>query len=247
VLDQAAARENFDSRPGKFIRVSVSDTGCGMTPEVLSRIFDPFYTTKEIGKGTGLGLSTVHAIVQQHQGWIEVASEAGHGSTFKIFLPVMANETAPEEKAEGAKGPVPAPNTGETILVVEDEATVRGMARLALEQAGYRVLEAADGQEAIAIWERAPRPIELLLTDMVMPNGLSGSELAKELQTRDPRLRTIFTTGYGSEAIRQDLHLKHGVNFLPKPYDAATLLKTIRLCLKHGGQTSSQPATVPVH
>jgi two-component system, cell cycle sensor histidine kinase and response regulator CckA len=235
IIDEAAARESLDARPGRFVCVGVSDSGCGMTKEVLSRIFDPFYTTKDIGKGTGLGLSTVHAIVEQHQGWIEVNSQVAHGSTFKVFLPALAQEPAPASKTADPNHPGPLSASGEAILVVEDEATVRDMARLALEQAGYRVLDAADGQQALSVWERTPLHIDLLLTDMVMPNGLSGSDLAKELQTRDPLLRTLYTTGYSSEVVREGLHLKHGINFLPKPYDSATLLKTVSLCLKHDG------------
>jgi signal transduction histidine kinase/ActR/RegA family two-component response regulator len=232
-LDQMAALQNLDARPGRFIRLAVSDSGCGMTPDVLRRIFDPFYTTKEIGKGTGLGLSTVQAIVQQHHGWIEVESRPGHGSTFKIFLPALTDAPASQPKIETTNQTSHYSVSGETILVVEDEDSVRGLARLALEQAGYHVMEAADGQEALKVWDRSGRRIDLLLTDMVMPNGLSGNGLAKALLARDPKLRTVYTTGYSSEAVREGLSLRNGVNFLPKPYDATALLKAVKASLKH--------------
>jgi CheY-like chemotaxis protein len=204
-----------------------------MTPEVISRIFDPFYTTKEIGKGTGLGLSTVQAIVQQHQGWIEVESQPSRGSTFKIFLPALTDVPQSQPAIENANQTNHYSTSGETILVVEDEDSVRGMARLALEQAGYQVMEAADGQEALKVWERSARQVDLLLTDMVMPNGLSGNGLAKALLAKDPKLRTVYTTGYSSEAVREGLSLRNGINFLPKPYDSSALLKAVKACLRH--------------
>ena len=235
-LSQAAARENLDSRPGRFVCLSVSDAGCGINPEVLGRIFDPFYTTKEIGKGTGLGLSTVQAIVQQHQGWIEVKSQLGQGSTFKICLPVLPEEKGVVRAAEGTIPAGFAHGSGEVILVVEDEETVRSMARLALEQAGYRVLEAADGPAALVLWEQTPLHVDLLLTDMVMPNGLSGNGLSQALKAKDSHLRTLYTTGYSSETVREGLVLKKGFNFLPKPYDASALVKAVETCLRGGTQ-----------
>jgi CheY-like chemotaxis protein len=230
-VDETVARSNIEARPGKFIRLCVSDAGCGMTPEVMTRIFDPFYTTKEIGKGTGLGLSTVHGIVKQHKGWIEVESQPGRGSTFKIFLPVLTQKTGELGARDQDKPADLNSGSGEVVLLVEDEPSVRDMARLALEQAGYRVLEAADGREALAVWERSSAKVDLLLTDMVMPNGLSGNGLCKALKAKDPQLRTLYTTGYSSEAVREGLALKRGVNFIPKPYDATTLLNAVTACL----------------
>ncbi|MGD0260644.1 MAG: response regulator [Verrucomicrobiota bacterium] len=238
VIDEAAARENLEARPGKFVCLTVSDTGCGMSPEVLGRIFDPFYTTKDVGKGTGLGLSMVHGIVQQHAGWIEVASEAGKGSTFKVFLPVWEG-TSGAPTAEAASSPPLHRASGEGVLIVEDEGIVREAARLALERGGYRVFEAGDGPEALAVWERCPVRIDLLVTDMVMPHGVSGGALARVLQTRDPHLRALYISGYSSEAVREDLHLTHGANFLRKPYDPPTLLKAVRLCLDRGAQSQT--------
>jgi PAS domain S-box-containing protein len=240
VFDEAAARNNLEARPGTFVCLMVSDTGCGISPEVLGRIFDPFYTTKDVGKGTGLGLSTVHGIVQQHAGWLEVASEVGKGSTFKVFLPVWEGTPAAAPTGEAAGSLPPKRAAGEAVLIVEDEGIVREAARLALERGGYRVFEAGDGPEALTIWERCPVRIDLLVTDMVMPRGVSGAALARVLQTRDPHLRALYTSGYSSEVVREDLRLTHGVNFLRKPYDPPGLLKAVRMCLDHGVPTQSQ-------
>jgi CheY-like chemotaxis protein len=228
-LDDADARHKIEARPGRFVCLTVSDTGCGMTPEVLDRIFDPFFTTKEIGKGTGLGLSTAHGIIQQHKGWIEVTSERGVGSTFSVFLP--ASDEVPEAASNSATTPQLHSGNGEAVLIVEDEPAVREMARMALEQGGFRVFEASDGPEALQLWEKRPGPIELLITDMVMPNGLTGSQLAGELLSRDPRLRIVYTSGYSSEALQQERGVVIGDNFLPKPYDPLSLLKTVRRSL----------------
>jgi PAS domain S-box-containing protein len=242
VFDEAGARSRLEARPGQFVCLAVSDSGCGMSPEVLGCIFDPFYTTKDVGKGTGLGLSTVHGIVQQHAGWIEVASQVGQGSTFKVFLPVWEG-TPVAPSAEAASGPALTHASGEAVLIVEDEAIVREAARLALERGGYRVFEAGDGPEALALWERCPVRIDLLVTDMVMPHGVSGGALARVLQARDHHLRALYTSGYSSELIREDLRLSHGTNFLRKPYDPPGLLKAVRRCLDRAAQ--SQAPTPP--
>jgi PAS domain S-box-containing protein len=236
-LDAATASLNLEARPGRFVCLSVSDKGCGMTREVVSRIFDPFYTTKDVGKGTGLGLSTVHGIVQQHQGWVEVSSQVGMGSTFTVFLP--ACDEAPGGLSSAGRPEVSSvqPGGAETVLMVEDESIVREAARLALERGGYRVFEAGDGPEALQLWERSPGHIDVLVTDMVMPHGVSGGARARVLQARDPGLRVLYTSGYSSEAFREDRHLILGVNFLRKPYDPASLLKAVRLCL----DAQSQP------
>ena len=171
----------------------VTDTGSGISPENLSRIFEPFFTTKQPGKGTGLGLATVFGIVKQHGGWIQVDSEVGRGTTFQIFLP--AAEDIAESRAEEIAKPEAQGGT-ETILIVEDEPSVRMLTRVVLEPKGYRVLEAADGIEALRVWEQHQGSVHLLLTDIMMPEGLSGLELATRLQTRSPQLRVIFTSGY---------------------------------------------------
>jgi len=231
-LTTADAQRNPDARPGRFACLRVQDHGTGMTAQIISRIFDPFFTTKDIGKGTGLGLSTIHGIVKQHEGWVEVASEIGKGSTFAVFLPASDNSPALTQPAEKAASP--AGGKGEVILVVEDEVAVRELACMALRKRGYQILHASNGPAAIEVWQRNSPPVDLLLTDMVMPNGMSGGQLAQELIKRNPRLKIIYTSGYSPEILKQDSLLAQGINFLPKPYDLPALLKAVRLCLDGG-------------
>jgi PAS domain S-box-containing protein len=231
-LDAGAAAKNSEARAGDFVRLEVTDHGSGMTPQILSRIFDPFFTTKDVGKGTGLGLSTIHGIVKQHEGWVEVVSEIGKGSTFKVFLP--SSNTLPARPVSAPKPATPEAGKGETILVVEDDVSVRELACMALRKRGYLVIQAAHGPEAIEVWKKSPGQVDLLLTDMVMPNGMSGGELAKDLMARNPNLKIIYTSGYSPEILKQDSILAQGINFLPKPYDLPALLKAVRLCLDGG-------------
>ena len=197
VLDETAAHRNPDARAGKFVCLTVADTGCGMNEEVAGRVFDPFFTTKEVGKGTGLGLSMLLGIVQQHQGWIEVTSELGRGSTFKIFLPACEEMSMSTPANAIAPAFTPGNDAGNTVLVVEDEAGVRDLACAALKQGGYRVFEAADGHQALQVWEKSSVPIRLLLTDIVMPNGISGGSLAKTLQARTPNCGSFTPAATG--------------------------------------------------
>lgn len=216
-----------DASAGRYVCLRVSDTGCGIAPEDLGRIFEPFFTTKEPGKGTGLGLATVFGIVKQHGGWIAVESAVGQGTTFQVFLPAV------EAAASGAAASTqPAPRGGtETILLVEDDPGVRTLTRRVLEGAGYRVLEAANGVEALAIGERHRGEIDLLFTDIVMPGGISGRELAARLQATHPTLRVVFTSGYSAEIAGRELALQPGQNFIQKPAAPRELLETIRRCL----------------
>ena len=171
-------------RPGRYVSLRVTDTGSGISPENLPRIFEPFFTTKQPGKGTGLGLSTVFGIVKQHCGWIRVESEVGRGTTFQVFLPA-AEETVEPRAAEIVKAE---PMSGtETILVVEDEPSLRMLTRAVLEPQGYRVLEAANGVDALRVWEEHQGSVQLLLTDIMMPEGISGLELAARLREYSPR------------------------------------------------------------
>jgi PAS domain S-box-containing protein len=231
-LSQADAARNPDARPGRFTCMRVKDHGTGMIPQIMARIFDPFFTTKDIGKGTGLGLSTIHGIVKQHEGWVEVASEVGKGSVFEVFIPACDNAPASAKPAE--KAAAPSEGKGEVILVVEDEIAVRELACMALRKRGYQVLHASNGPAAIDVWQKNTNPVDLVLTDMVMPNGMSGGELAKELIKLNPKLKIIYTSGYSPEILKQDSLLSQGINFLPKPYDLPALLKAIRLCLDGG-------------
>ncbi len=228
-LDAARAKKHPDAREGSFVCLTVSDTGCGINPEVLGRVFEPFFTTKEIGKGTGLGLATVYGIVQQHHGWIDVKSQINRGTTFHIFLPA-ADDPARIDQPEK---PVPTRVNGghETILVVEDEPALRELVTSVLEFYGYRVLEAMHGKEALTVWSRHKDDIDLLLTDIVMPEGLSGLEVAELLKNDRPDLKVIYSSGYSVELFEQKLKLSEGVNFLPKPYQPKTLAQFVRQCL----------------
>jgi len=194
-----------------------------------------------VGKGSGLGLSTIHGIVKQHDGWIDVNSHVGQGSTFKIYLPICA-EPATAHVAPKPEAPAKlAAGRGETILVVEDESDVRELACEALTQQGYNIVSAGDGPEALQIWEKEDQKIDLLLTDMIMPSGMNGKELAHKLQTSNPKLKVIYTSGYTPEFSDKDPELVRDVNFLAKPYDLTLLLNAVRRCLD-GGQLPRREA-----
>ncbi len=228
-FDQATAAHTSQARPGSFVCLSVSDTGCGISSEILPRIFEPFFTTKDVGKGTGLGLATVFGIVQQHQGWIDVDSEVGQGTTFRVYLPRVASASD--------KGVVRPPLTSihggdETILLVEDDFTLRAAMQSALLRLGYRVLEASTGDEALQVWKQHRDKIQLLLTDLVMPGGMTGKELAGQLLQRDPNLRVIYVTGYSAETTSRDFLLEEGANFITKPFETHRLAQTLRKCLE---------------
>ena len=227
-IDQAQRQHHLEARPGKFACLSVSDTGCGIAPEHLLRIFEPFFTTKPVGKGTGLGLATVYGIVKQHEGWIEVQSEVGKGTTFKVFLPKTSKPAcAPTETAFYT-----AKRWGdEKILLVEDEAALRGLASKLLQQQGYQIVEAGSGVEALEIWEQHGGVFDLLLTDMVMPGGVTGRELAERLLADKPELKVIFTSGYSTDMVGNNFVLEEQVNFLPKPYPPKSLIQIVRVCL----------------
>jgi PAS domain S-box-containing protein len=227
-LDELAVAQTGGARPGSFVRLSVSDSGCGIPAEILSKIFDPFFTTKGVGKGTGLGLATVFGVVKQHQGWINVYSEVGLGTTFRIYLPRLARGACDK----GATATTAAMSGGhETILLVEDDPTLRVSIRKALAQLGYRMLEAPTGNLALKVWEQGRKDIRLLLTDMVLPDGMNGKDLAKRLLAEDPGLKVVYMSGYSAEVAGQDFALKEGVNFLSKPFAAAKLAQTVRSVL----------------
>jgi len=210
---------------GRFVCLSVSDTGTGIPPEVLPRIFEPFFTTKEVGKGTGLGLATVYGIVKQHHGWIEIESEAGRGTTFAVFLPAL--EEAPQQQTTKTAETVVS-GGNEMILIVEDEKPVRELVSNLLRRRGYRVLEAESGQKALKVWSDHKGEVDLVLTDMVMPDRMSGWELSEKLQAERPGLKVIFTSGYSAEVVGREFALQVGVNYLPKPYHPQALARAIR-------------------
>ncbi|MEJ5276950.1 MAG: PAS domain S-box protein [Thermogemmata sp.] len=221
-LDEHYCRLHPQAQAGRHVCLAVSDTGIGMTPEVQERIFEPFFTTKELGKGTGLGLAVVYGIVRQHGGHIEVYSEVGHGTTFKVYLPAVQEPGWRELPLVEET-----PRGHETILLVEDDEAVRGLAQTSLEMYGYRVLWAADAAEALRLVEEHAGRIDLLLTDVVMP-GMSGRELVEQVRQRQPHLKVLFMSGYTDDAV-----LRHGlvhaeVAFLQKPFTPAGLARKVR-------------------
>jgi CheY-like chemotaxis protein len=226
-IDETYTRRNSDAYLGEFVCLKVSDNGCGIAPENLGHIFEPFFTTKEIGKGTGLGLATVYGIVKQHDGWIEAASEVGQGTAFTIFLPRTIEPSESSNKSSQRK----APRGTETILVVEDETPLRELVQFLLERQGYQVLEAASGVAAVKVWEKHKNSIDLLLTDLIMPEGMTGGELSKRLHADNPNLKVIFTSGYSADIVGKDFVLREGINFLQKPYHPDKLAQTVRDCL----------------
>ena len=223
-LGEEYAGRHVSVRPGRYIMLAVSDTGTGMEAETQKHIFEPFFTTKGVGKGTGLGLSTVYGIVKQSGGNIWVYSELGRGTTFKVYLP-RVEETADPVEADAAPGDLP--RGTETILLVEDEEAVRTMACEILESCGYKVLEAADGAEAVAICEDQDCSIDLLITDVVMPR-MDGREVAERLTAIRPQLRVLFMSGYTEIAIVHHGVLDKGANFIAKPFSMERLAHKVR-------------------
>jgi CheY-like chemotaxis protein len=233
VLDSQAAGQQRPVTPGAYAVLTVADTGGGMDAETQTRIFEPFFTTKEAGKGTGLGLSTVHGIVEHSGGMIQVQSEPGHGTTFKVYFP--HTEAAPESAGLSS---LTAPARGsETILLVEDEDGVRALECRVLEKRGYTVLRASNGDEALRISGRHAGEIDLLITDVVMP-FMSGSDLAERLTAIRPNIRVLFTSGYTSlqSALMRD------AEFLSKPFESHALARKVREVLdrKRGVETQTQ-------
>ncbi|MGM0665226.1 MAG: PAS domain S-box protein [Thermodesulfobacteriota bacterium] len=225
VLDEQYAGSHLAVAPGPHVMLAVSDTGCGMSPEILDRMFEPFFTTKEAGKGTGLGLPTVYGIVKQSGGNIWVYSEPGKGTCFKIYLPRVDRDVEQEKKKTVSRV---SPGGAETILVVEDEVQIRNLAARILAGYGYRVLRAANGPEAVKAAQGHEGPIHLLLTDVVMPGKMSGRELAHELTGLRPEMKVIFMSGYTDNAIVHHGVLDPGLNFLQKPFTPAALSGKVR-------------------
>jgi len=226
-VDERATASCPEAYPGRFACFSVTDTGGGMSADALRHLFEPFFTTKNVGEGTGLGLATVYGIAQQHRGWVEVESEVGRGSTFRILLPMVIGE-APEGSAPVA----PALRRGsETILIAEDEEVVRQTVALALANRGYRVHMAVDGKQALELWGGRAQEIDLLFSDMVMPNGVTGLELVEHFRRANPRLKVILTSGYSAELNRLGLPGGPGFRYLAKPFEVSTLIDLVRSCL----------------
>jgi two-component system, cell cycle sensor histidine kinase and response regulator CckA len=227
-VDEAYMQHCSEARPGRFVCLSVRDTGCGMSKQTLDRIFEPFFTTKDVGKGTGLGLATVYGIVKQHQGWVEVTSELKVGTTFRVFLPVSLKPL--DSMLECPASPKHVRGGRETILLVEDEPVLRELASAILKDYDYEVLEAAHGEDALRVWNERDGRVDLLLTDMVMPGGMTGRDLAEQLRARKPELKVIFTSGYSVDVMQQDMHLPDTL-FLQKPYPPPMLAQAVRTSL----------------
>jgi PAS domain S-box-containing protein len=216
-----------DAAPGDYVCLSVSDTGMGIPADLLPRIFEPFFTTKPAGQGTGLGLATVFGIVKQHQGWLTVESEVGRGTTFKIYLPAIAaaNPEVAEITRQEPRGGV------ETLLLAEDEESLRNIMKVILSRYGYTVLDAPNGKAALKLWAENRDRISLLITDMIMPGGMRGQELAKQMQAEKEGLKVIYISGYSPEIAGRELQLHQGENFLQKPFQPDALLEAARSCL----------------
>jgi PAS domain S-box-containing protein len=226
-LDEHHANEHTSVIPGRYVQLTVSDNGAGISKEVREKIFEPFFTTKEKGEGTGLGLSTVYGIVKQCGGNIWVYSELGYGTTFKIYFPMIGVE--PEEvsrKSEYCRTPAGT----EAILVVEDEESARKFAAKSLQRQGYNVLVAGNGKEALRIVGRSPNCIDLLLTDVIMP-GMSGRQLSKKLVKELPKIKTLYMSGYLDDTIVHYGILEPGINFIQKPYSSLELARKVRQVL----------------
>jgi PAS domain S-box-containing protein len=230
-LDREYASTHVGANPGAYVVLAVSDTGTGMNEQVRQQIFEPFFTTKEKGKGTGLGLSTVYGVVKQSGGNIWVYSEPNHGTTFKVYLPALASASSSSEP-KAADSPVP--RGSETVLLVEDEEVVRGLARQILEEAGYRVLVAQQGEEAVRFCNEHANEIHLLLTDVVMP-GAGGKVVADRLSAMRPGIKVLFMSGYTDEAIVHHGVLDSNVEFIQKPFTPLGLSKKVREVLDSNG------------
>jgi CheY-like chemotaxis protein len=227
-LDHAYTAAHPVMSPGRYVLLAVSDTGCGMDAETQARIFEPFFTTKEKGKGTGLGLATVYGIVKQSGGFIWVYSEMEKGSTFKIYLPRLDQ---PSQRFEHAQQATDLPGGSETILLAEDEQDVREISREFLTLAGYTVLEAKDGTEAVEIARRHAHDIHLLVTDMVMP-GMAGRELATQLRAIRPSLKVIYMSGYTEHSAGHPGEWDSSAILLTKPFTRSAILRAVREILE---------------
>ena len=223
-LNKEYCKGHLDFAPGDFVLLTVSDDGCGMDKETLDKLFEPFFTTKEVGQGTGLGLATVYGIVKQNNGFISVYSEPGLGTTFKIYLPRHESDAADAQKEKAKAIPL---GHGETILVVEDEVTILTLSRTMLESLGYAVLTASTTDEAMQLTKTHAGTIHLLITDVVMPE-MNGRELAEQLHTLNPELKTLFMSGYTADVIAHHGVLAEGVHFIQKPFSKQDLAAKVR-------------------
>jgi len=226
VISPEEAQFHEGALAGSYVRLSVADTGRGINAPTMQRLFEPFFTTKEIGQGTGLGLAAVRGIVQQHQGWVQVESKIGQGSTFKVHLPAVTRRPSSAPRSQKSNAAV-----GQSvILIVEDEPTIRMATRLFLTRAGYQVLEAASGAEALVIWKQHSAEIQLIYTDMVMPGATSGVQLAQHALAEKPGLKVVITSGYNTDTEELRKVSPDSIIYLAKPCPPDRLLATIQSC-----------------
>jgi CheY-like chemotaxis protein len=226
-IDADHVASHAQARPGRAVALALRDTGCGMSQEVLDHMYEPFFTTKEVGQGSGLGLATVYGIVAQHEGWIEVESAPACGTTFTVYLPASRDMVEPVSVPEGAE----LQGGSETILVVEDEAAVRKIVTEILHAQGYRVLQATDGPDALSVWSERRSDIDLVVTDIVMPNGLAGHVLADRLLADKKDLKIILSSGYSEDFANLGRPADRQFSFLQKPYRLEELVHKVRACL----------------
>jgi len=236
-LDEGYARAHPGVAPGPYVMVAVKDTGEGMAAATLEHIFEPFFTTKEVGKGTGLGLATVYGIVHQAAGSIDVSSEPQRGATFTIFLP--RTEAPVEEVGPAAAATAGLPQGSETILVVEDEEALRRLIGSTLRECGYTVIEAGNAREALPVGEHYEGPVDLLLTDVVLP-GMGGAELAERVGVARPGIQVLFMSGYMEKEVPRRGVADRGANLLRKPFDSEELARTVRRVLGPAGRRSQE-------
>jgi two-component system, cell cycle sensor histidine kinase and response regulator CckA len=222
-IDEAYCESHAWSKPGRYILLSVTDSGCGMDKETVARVFEPFFTTKDVGKGTGLGLSIVYGLVKQHEGQIDIYSEVGKGTRFKIYLPLIERSAA----VVGEEIEDLVPDGTETILLAEDDEMVLKLSNAILTRAGYTVLTAVDGEEAIGVFNAQADSIDLAILDVVMPK-LGGRAVFEQIRAKRPKLRVLFSSGYSMNAIHTNFVLDEGLTLIQKPYQRADLLRKIR-------------------
>jgi hypothetical protein len=223
--DEQYVMRHPEARPGRFICLTVEDNGSGIPAEDLAHLFEPFFTTKPAGHGTGLGLATVYGIVKLHRGWISVRSEPGNGACFRIHLPPLAAGSA---TVATEATPMSVRGGHEMILLVEDEQELRSLVRCALESIGYSVREARSGPDALRVWAECRDRVELLITDLVMPEGMTGIELAERLRADKPSLKVVCTSGYSAELVELGMKLPESVRFLQKPFHSRQLAMVVR-------------------
>jgi len=217
------------ARQGKFVCLSITDTGVGMTPEVISHIFDPFFTTKEMGKGTGLGLSVVYGIVKQHEGWITVRSEPGKGSMFTIYLPAFSGSPAADREEDVSLANLR--GRGERLLVVEDDESIRNLVQSMLVENGYQVTAAADARTAAEIFEKEKGDFDLVLSDVILPDK-NGVQLVEDLLPRNPNLKVLLSSGYTDDKSQWAVIRKRGFRFIQKPYSLVGLLRALKALME---------------